>query len=290
MDIGPVLSYLTNFNVGQSGTWHFNLRPVDRSDNWAASYATIGPILVDFIQPAYTTGLHSTTHALGSYSCNPNITVAWDPSQDSGGSGMAGHYVSWSHVPSEHPGTSQTIGVVTSYATTLPASTQPWYFHITPFDNAGNSQNFFDVGPFYVVSPTPSTYCTGKTNSLGCVPAIGSSGTPSVSAGSLVVTCTNAISQKNGLLFWGYTPSATPFQGGTKCVASPTLRTQTLNSGGSPGGNDCSGTYAFNFSTAYLNSVGATPGQTLFAQWWMRDPASSSTTGLSNAIQFQLCE
>lgn len=28
------------------------------------------------------------------------------------------------------------------------------------------------------------------------------------------------------------------------------------------------------------------PGRRVYAQWWMRDPASPSTTGLSNAFLF----
>jgi hypothetical protein len=28
----------------------------------------------------------------------------------------------------------------------------------------------------------------------------------------------------------------------------------------------------------------------VYAQYWMRDPASPSTTGLSNAVQFTVCQ
>jgi hypothetical protein len=105
------------------------------------------------------------------------------------------------------------------------------------------------------------------------------------------VLCATTLNQKLGLLFWGSAPLATPFQGGTLCVASPTLRTPSISSGGNASPiNDCSGSYAFTFSTAYMNSVGLAPGQTRYAQWWMRDPASPSTTGLSNAVQFTVCQ
>ena len=179
---------------------------------------------------------------------------------------------------------------MTSFASALSPSSQPWYFHITPFDNAGNTQNFFNVGPFYIVDPTPVVYCTGKTNSLGCVPAIGSTGTPSKSGGNFKVTCSNVISQKNGLCFWGHNSLATPFQGGTLCIAAPTVRTANISSGGSAGGNDCSGAYLFAFDTAYMNAHAINPGDTIFAQWWMRDPAVASTTGLSNAVRFTVCQ
>jgi hypothetical protein len=182
-DIGAVTSYVTNFNPNtDSGTWYFNLRPADKSGNWNASYANVGPFLLDFIQPDYVTGLTSTTHTLGSYSCNPNITVNWNPTPDSGGSGLAGYYVDWDHVPSGPASGANTVGPVTSANFSLSPDAQPWYFHITPYDNAGNSQNFFNLGPFYIVDPTPTVYCTGKTNSLGCVPSIGSTGSASKSA------------------------------------------------------------------------------------------------------------
>jgi hypothetical protein len=105
-----------------------------------------------------------------------------------------------------------------------------------------------------------------------------------------VITCANVINNKNGLLFWGASQSNTPFQGGVKCVASPTRRTPNLSSLGSATGNDCSGSYAFAFDTAYMNAVSLDPGDTVYAQWWMRDPASPSTTGLSNGIRFTVCD
>jgi hypothetical protein len=98
------------------------------------------------------------------------------------------------------------------------------------------------------------------------------------------------LNQKNGLLFWAMSSSATPFQGGFKCVGNPTNRTASISSGGPLSGNSCTGSYAFTFSTAYMNSVGLNPGDTVFAQWWMRDPASPSTTGLSNGVRFTVCQ
>jgi hypothetical protein len=39
-----------------------------------------------------------------------------------------------------------------------------------------------------------------------------------------------------------------------------------------------------------MNTLGIDPGDTLYCQFWMRDPASASTTGLSNALQFTVCQ
>jgi hypothetical protein len=88
----------------------------------------------------------------------------------------------------------------------------------------------------------------------------------------------------------GFTPGAIPFQGGIKCVASPTIRGPILNSGGPVMGNSCTGSYSHQWTTTYLNSYGIVPGNTIYCQFWMRDPAIASTTGLSNAIRFTVCE
>jgi hypothetical protein len=61
-----------------------------------------------------------------------------------------------------------------------------------------------------------------------------------------------------------------------------------LNAGGSATGADCSGAFQFDFKT-YLQS-GADPtlivGSEVFLQCWARDPASFSTTSLSNGLRF----
>lgn len=136
---------------------------------------------------------------------------------------------------------------------------------------------------------TTKTYCVGKLNSAGCVPAIGTNGaTPSYVNGGFVVTCANALNQRSGLLFHGGFATAVPFQGGTLCVAQPVRRTVVQSSGGSVTGNDCSGTHAYGFTTAEFNAAALLPGDIVFCQWWMRDPASPSTTSLSNALRFSV--
>lgn len=136
---------------------------------------------------------------------------------------------------------------------------------------------------------TSSTYCVGKVNSLGCTPAVGVSGSPSASSGlPFTITATSVISQKNGLLFYGRSPTSVLFQGGTKCVADPVQRTPTQNSGGAASGADCTGAFSFDFNA--LGASGIDPslvvGAEIFAQYWSRDPASASHTSLSNAVRF----
>ncbi|MCY3002650.1 MAG: FG-GAP-like repeat-containing protein [Planctomycetota bacterium] len=135
----------------------------------------------------------------------------------------------------------------------------------------------------------PSIYCQGKINSLGCTPAIGFNGTPSESSGAaFVISASSVINQKNGLLFYSQSPTSVPFQGGTKCVATPNLRTASQSSGGSATGTDCSGAFSLDFSAWMASGVDPSlvAGAEVFAQFWSRDPASPSHTSLSNALRF----
>jgi hypothetical protein len=134
-----------------------------------------------------------------------------------------------------------------------------------------------------------TTYCTAKTNSLGCTPAIGVVGAASVSSSSLVVSAAQVLNNKSGLLFWGRAASSAPFQGGTLCVAPPTLRTPVQLSAGAPTGDDCSGTYSYAFSSSYLAASSLAVADDVYCQFWSRDPASPSTTGLSDAAHFRVC-
>jgi len=142
----------------------------------------------------------------------------------------------------------------------------------------------------------PITYCSSKTNSLGCTPAIGSSGTPSASAGSgFFVTASDVINNKSGLVFYGTSgPASIPFQGGWLCAQPPIKRTSVQSSGGNPPPNDCSGSFNLDFN-AYVAS-GADPalvlGTNVWLQYWSRDPGFSppNNTSLTNALSITLCQ
>lgn len=137
----------------------------------------------------------------------------------------------------------------------------------------------------------PAAYCSAKTNSQGCVPTIASSGVPSASAGSgFVVSASNVLNHTTGILFYGKAQATAPFQGGTLCVATPVRRAGMRLSAGNPPPDDCSGVLALDFN-AYVRN-GADPalvvGAFVNAQWWYRDPSSPSTTGLSDALRFEI--
>jgi hypothetical protein len=143
----------------------------------------------------------------------------------------------------------------------------------------------------------PDTYCTAKTTSNGCVPAIGSSGVPSATAISgFSISCANAINNRTGMLFDSLSGrAAAPFHGGTLCVLAPRYRTPLRNSGGNAGPADCSGNFTLDFNAFAHGLAGGspspaltTPGLAVTAQWWGRDPgfAPPGSSMLSNALEF----
>jgi choice-of-anchor B domain-containing protein len=139
----------------------------------------------------------------------------------------------------------------------------------------------------------PTTYCVAKMNSQGCLPAIGTSGTPSTSSpGPFTVTCTNVLSNKAGILVYGSQRAAIPFQGATLCIASPVRRTPIQQSGGNPPPVDCSGSFGFDFNAhiAAGSDPALVPGRRVVAQYWSRDSLDPTGFGssLSDACEFTI--
>ncbi len=140
----------------------------------------------------------------------------------------------------------------------------------------------------------PSTYCTAKLNSQFCVPTIGMTGTPSASnAGSCFVTATQILNNRNGLMFYGYGTSGSPFQGGFMCVQGPVRRTQIQNSGGASSGTSCTGAFNFNFNAFIASGVDPllqVVGQTYACQYWSRDSGDPFGSSFTNGVQGQICQ
>jgi hypothetical protein len=144
------------------------------------------------------------------------------------------------------------------------------------------------VGPDQSTCP-PMAYGSAKINSQGCLPAIGSQGSASASsAAPFLVTASNVLNNKSGLLFYGYAPASQPFQGGTKLVANPVKRTPVQDSAGNPPPDDCSGTFSYDMN-ARIHS-GTDPnlvaGADVYCQYWSRDPADPDTTNLTDGLFF----
>jgi hypothetical protein len=291
---GPTkdIEQVTSFNETLAqGSWYFMLRPVDNSGNWNASYVSTGPYRIDTTGPAAPTNLSSPTHQLNTPNCSTVVSVHWTAATDSGGSGLAGYRAVWDTNPIAFPtGAANVAAGATSFTTDIGSGNNARYLHLRAIDAAGNYGTTAHFGPILADSTPVNLYCTAKTNSQGCSPRINTNGaSPSKSGGAFAVTCDLVINQKNGLLFYGFAPLAAPFQGGTLCVASPTIRSPSQNSGGSALGADCTGSFSFTFTTAVMNQNGLDVGETIYAQYWYRDPQSPSTTGLSNGLYFTIC-
>ena len=149
-------------------------------------------------------------------------------------------------------------------------------FGFEPVDNWGNwglGWLIDDVTVEYDAPPA-GTYCTGKLNSAGCIPTVAWGGDTSLSGpDDLVVSAGLLLNHVASKLIWSRSPNSTPFHGGTLCVLAPAARTTVLLSGGSPGtATDCSGTYQYAFTHAYLASKNVLAGETLYMQASTRDP------------------
>jgi hypothetical protein len=157
------------------------------------------------------------------------------------------------------------------------------------FEGPGNQTDAW--GRIFTTLLPPTVYCTAKANSQGCTPAIASTGTPSLTgADDFHVTATQVLNHKSGILFYGFGETALPFGGGLRCVSAPIRRTPLQDSGGNPPPEDCSGTYDFHFSQAFLASRGLEAGSLVHCQFWSRDPAfpHPQSIGLTDALKFAL--
>jgi Tol biopolymer transport system component len=150
----------------------------------------------------------------------------------------------------------------------------------------------FGVGRVYLRDRwgcTPTRYCTAKLNSAGCTPRIGSRGQPSASAGrGFLVGADQVLPGRVGILFYGFLgPNAAPFLGGTLCVGQP-LHRASLQVSSTAGAPPCTGTYGYDFNHRIASGVdpSLTLGRRVWAQFWMRDAASPSGTGSTDALDF----
>ncbi|HVS18026.1 MAG TPA: hypothetical protein VMT18_05455 [Planctomycetota bacterium] len=140
-----------------------------------------------------------------------------------------------------------------------------------------------------MASAPASTYCIAKTNSLGCVTWMSSTGVPSASSPApFLLRASQVINQAPAVMIYALGAQLLPFQDGFLCLGPQVTRTFPQNSGGNPAGIDCSGVLELDMN-AYLqasNDPDLVAGAQVYAQYWSRDPQAASTSNLSNAVMF----
>ncbi len=151
-----------------------------------------------------------------------------------------------------------------------------------------------DCGAVFVLSTRSSEathYCNAKVNSQGCLPQSEASGYASPAGGAaLELAVSMVLNNKPGLFLFGKLRAATPFMGGTLCVAAPIQRSSGVNSGGSPGASNCSGVLRFTIDANWIQHFGWQPGQRIDVQAWYRDPQhpDGTSSGLGAALEFSV--
>lgn len=151
-----------------------------------------------------------------------------------------------------------------------------------------------DVFVRRTATPTNQAYCTAGTSTNACVPSISAAGVASASAGAgFTLSVVNVDGQRAGLLFYGVAgPLVSPWGANGSsflCVKAPTQRMSAQNSGGAAG--TCNGVLSEDWNAFIAANPGAlgqpfVGGDLVWAQGWYRDPASTKTTALSNALLF----
>ncbi len=155
------------------------------------------------------------------------------------------------------------------------------------------NKGYLSVG-VNITGSQPTNYCTAKANSLACVPKIAATGFASASNPSpCVISASDVINHKLGVLIYGHSSSATPFEGGYLCVEPPFTRTVlTGSAGSSPPVEDCTGRFRVDFNALIQSGQDPTlvPDAEIYAQFWYRDLQDSSGfgTGLTDAVQFRI--
>jgi len=139
----------------------------------------------------------------------------------------------------------------------------------------------------------PTIFCNGLANSLGCVPAITFTGSPTLTGpDDFVVRSDQMLNQSFGILFASTTPDAVPFGLGTLCLGGTILRLPVQFSGGllAPPGTDCSGTYSHPLSQLWFNQNNLTAGTTVYLQYLARDSGfvNPNSLSVSSGLRFTL--
>ncbi len=164
-----------------------------------------------------------------------------------------------------------------------------WFWSLEDRLQTGDTNGFNDTYVHARWQDPPASYCSAKPNSLGCLPLMDSSGTPSASSSAPFLVGAHALlNQRVAVLRYGFAPDQLPFAGGISCIAPPFVALGSLSTGGNPTGSDCSGAPSFDFNARIQSGLDPrlVPGTVVEAQYLFRDPGDPTGIGLSNALQF----
>ncbi len=159
---------------------------------------------------------------------------------------------------------------------------------------SGDSGTYSDLFVRNLGPDFPQLYCSGKMNSLGCVPFLNFDGTPSTtSTVPFRIRGHDFLPSEAGFMFYSVNgKSNLDFHGGKLCVKLPFKRWLPVVKAKNNGTAPCSGIMSKDFNLRIQSGADPqlTAGQTVHAQWLQRDPADPAgfSDGLSNGIQFTI--
>ncbi len=140
--------------------------------------------------------------------------------------------------------------------------------------------------------PPVTSYCTGKTNSLACVPFMTATGVASASStAAFTLSMNDSIPNESGFLIYSFKKANLNFHGAKLCVKAPFKRTGA-KAPKNPGGGCTGWVLRRNFNGTIQSGIDPqlTAGQVVRSQWFNRDPADPAGfgDGLSDALEFTI--
>jgi hypothetical protein len=148
---------------------------------------------------------------------------------------------------------------------------------------------------FKIISPDGqgTTYCTGKTNSLGCLPFITVEGIPSATSSEpYQIYANNVRADEWGMVLYGYQKRDLDYHGGKLCV-KPSYPVLPLKAPSPTGPPPCTGVVKRDFNSRIQLGFDPllTAGATVTCQWLLRDANDPTGWGdsLTDAVRFVIC-
>jgi hypothetical protein len=139
-----------------------------------------------------------------------------------------------------------------------------------------------------------TTYCTGKTSSLGCVPFLTTAGFPSATdSGAFRIEGHDLLPTETGFLLYGLNGrSNLNFHGGKLCVKAPVTRWLPGKQAKAVGAPPCAGVLGRDFNNRIQGGAdpALTAGQRVHAQLRQRDGADPAGFGdsLTDGVEFTI--